>query len=207
MERTPATGGLAAPTSLGISMTELEAILSKFDTQNAVEQDLKHMGLTDEKKPAFELPEITPEALTTTDNTQYTTLYSQQLAWQNYLSPIVAKVCSGLLQAENQMVLIEAAIEKRLKAQNKLRTKEEKLDKNDIKNEVLNDPIYQEAMLEAQRLKQYKLRLEAMTEIAGRNLRVISRQIELKKMEFDENNRETNINRGRGGFQPRPLTR
>lgn len=205
MERTPAvSGGLQTPTSIGISMTELEQILVKFDTQGSVEADLKTMGLTEPPKPLFELPEITPEMLSTTDDREYTTVYAQQLSWQNYVSPILAKVTSGLLQAENQMKLVGARIKKRLREQNKLRTKEDKLKEDDIEVEVLNDPIYQEAMLEAQKLKQYKLSLETCHEIAGRNMRVISRQIEIRKLSVEEQQRENNLP-FRGGFNPRPL--
>jgi hypothetical protein len=205
MTRTPATGGLQAPISIGISMTELEAILEKFNTQPAVEEDLKKMGLQNPSQPQFGLEEITPELLTTTDDKEYTTMYSHQLSWFNYLTPILANVTSGLLQAENQMKLVDAAIRKRLKEQNKLRSKEEKLKDGDIDLEVLNDVIYQEAMLEAQRLKQYKLSLEAMTDIAGRNMKVISRQVEIRRITLDGQLMEGGIP-NRGGFQPRPLS-
>ena len=186
MERKPSTsGGLQVPAVLGIKMSDLEAIQSKFTTLGHVDQELKSMGIVGGKQPDFPLPELTAAALTTTSSTEYTEMYAKQLAWSNYLGPVLADVSSGLLEAENQMTLIEAKIKEVAKEQNKARAKEDRVSDVDIKNQVLNDPIYQEAMLEAQRLKQFKLKLEAMHEIAGRNLRLVSRQVTIRGQDIE----------------------
>jgi hypothetical protein len=202
MERTPSTGGLATPVSLGVSMTELEAILEKFNTQPSVDEDLKKMGLHKPSQPNTTLAEVTGEMLSTTDERAYTDMYANQLAWFNYLTPTLAEIISGLLQAENQMKLIDARIRKRLKETNKLRPKEERLKEAEMDVEVLDDPIYQEALLEAQKLKQYKLSLEAISDIASRNMKVISRQIEIRRLALEGQFGENGM---RNRIQPRPM--
>lgn len=200
----PPAGGLHVPATLGISVTELEAIQRKFTTQATVEADLKAMGIEDPKQPAYALPELDAKLLTTLDSNEYTEMYTRQLAWSNYLTPILAKVLSGLVEAENQMVLIKAKIEETIREQNKLKTKEDRLNTDDIKNAVLNDPVYQEAMLESQSLKQYKLRLEAAHEIAGRNLKLLSRQVEIRRQDLDSQIAEGGIG-NRFGQPHRPI--
>lgn len=205
MDRTPSTGGgLQAPKSLGISMTELDRIVEKFHTQPSVEEDLKKMGITNPPQPQFELQQITAEMLSTVDDVAFTAMYSQQLAWQNYVSPVLAKVTASLLQEETKLKLIGAAIKKHIREQNLLREKKDKLTEDDIENEILTDPVYQETLLEAQRHKQMKLSLEVAEQIAGRNLRVISRQVEIRKEAFEAHQREGNMGYG-GARVPGPL--
>lgn len=203
MAREPSNaGGFQAPGTLGIGVSDLEAISNKFQTESEVEAELVMLGIPEVKKPEHELPEITAASLTTTNSQEYTTMYAQQLAWANYLGPILAKVTSNLAQAENQMKLIKAKIEETASARNKLLQKQDRLKESEIENSVLNDVIYQEAMLEAQKYKQLKLRLEAAHEIAGRNLRIISRQVEIRRQEIDGALLEGGIpNRGRVGMQ------
>ena len=204
MERQPSNaGGLTAPTSIGISMSELEEIQDRFNTQDRVEEDLKALGIHDASKPSSPLGEITAELLNTTDSRQYTEMYSNQLAWSNYLNPILARVSAGLLQFENQMKLIEAKIRETCREMNKTREKNEKLSADEISNEVLNDPTYQGSMLEAQKLKQYKLSLEAMAEVAGRNMKVVSRQVEIRRQDLEGPGRQENM----PGRNIRPLSR
>ena len=197
MERKPSTtGGLQVPDIIGISMPDLESIQNKFTTLPDVDRELKSMGISGGNQPNFPLPELTAASLTTTNSDEYTLMYAQQLSWSNYLGPILADVSGGLVQAENQMTLIEAKITEVVKQQNKVRSKEDRVSADDIKIQVLNDPIYQEAMLEAQRLKQFKLKLEAMHEIAGRNLRLVSRQVEIRRQDIEAGLRTTTARTG-----------
>lgn len=196
----PPMGGLQVPKNIGISSKEMTDILTTFSTQEEVEKGLAEMGIVDKPKPLFGIDDITAEILTTTDSREYTTVYARQLAWYNYISPIYAKACSGLIEAENKLTLIEANIRKVVIETNKLRAKEDRLNAEGINTEVLNDETYQGVLLEVQKMKQYKLRLEAFMENVGRNMKVLSRQVEIKKVEIEGNQREGNL--GRGGYAP-----
>lgn len=208
-QRTPSTGrtsgGLNIPEGVGLSTGEVHQILSRFATLEDVEKNLANMGFPSERpRPKFDLPDITVETLTRFTNDQYSEIYSQLLAWFNYLVPIHADVKAGLLQAQNQLDLVEASVKKRLTDVNKNKNKGEgKLSAEEVRTEVLVDPTYQAALLEVQTRKQMLLKLDAYWEIADRSLRVVSRQIEIKKIEFDSSNRDGNNNRG--PFVPRPI--
>ena len=199
-ERTPVTGGLRIPTSLGAPQSKLDVIAETFATQRVIEEDLKKMGVVDQTKPDFELPRVTPESLTTLNSKEYTELYARQLAWFNYLTPLAASIEVGLLESRNTFDLTEAAIKDGLYEQNKLLPKTEKLTSDELKNKVLVHPSYQEALLQVQRMTQYKLRMKAMLEIADRNMIVISRQVEIRRQELEGGLHEGNM--PRRGFQP-----
>ena len=201
--RQPATGGgLHITTGLGAPQSKLDAIVEKFATTAVIEEDLQKMGIQDQEKPAYALTPITADQLTTTDSRQYTTLYAHHLAWYNYLAPVLAKVKVGLLQSENTFDLLEAEIRNGIQEQNKLMLKEDKLGVKEVTTKVLTHPSYQEALLDVQRWKQYKIRLDTQVEIAERNMSVISRQVEIRRQEIEGGQRESNMPRN-----PQPLRR
>lgn len=198
--RTPSTrtsGGLSIPGGVGLSTGEVQEILTRFATLSDVEENLAKMGFPAQREqPNFPLPEITVSVLTKYNNDQYSEVYAQLLAWFNYLVPIHADAKAALLQAQNQLDLVEASTQERLVEQNKNKTKGEgRLTEAEIKNKVLCDPTYQTALLEVQTRKQAFIKLDAYWDIADRGLKVISRQIEVKKIEFGGSNREGNLNR------------
>jgi len=197
-QRTPrSSGGLSLPSGVGLSTGEVQEILTRFATLSDVEENLNKMGFPAQgKQPDFPLPEITSEVLTRYTNDQYSEVYSKLLAWFNYLVPIHADAKAALLQAQNQLDLVEAHTQKRITDQNKNKTKGEgRLTAEEVRTEVLVDPTYQTALLEVQTRKQTLIKLDAYWEIADRGLRVISRQIEVKKIEFGGSNRDGNLNR------------
>jgi len=203
-ERTPVNngGGLQITLGVGAPQSKLDKIADTFATQTAIEEELVKMGVTDQPKPNFELPVITRENLTTTNSKEYTDLYAKQLAWFNYLTPIFASVEVALLEAKNTFDLTEAAIKDGLYEENKLLSKAEKLTSDELKNKVLVHPSYQEALLQVQRMTQYKMRLKAMLEIADRNMTVISRQVEIRRQEIEGGVHENNMPRRGRRFQP-----
>lgn len=199
-ERSPSTGGLRIPPSLGAPQSVLDKIAENFATQGIIDEDLKKMGVVDQTKPEHELPRITKESLTTTDSRAYTGLYAEQLAWFNYLTPLAASIEVGLLEAKNIFDLTEASIKDGLYEQNKLLPSKEKLSEGELKSKALTNPSYQEALLQVQRMTQYKLRIDAMLDIAKRNMTVISRQVEIRRQELEGGLHESNM--PRRGTQP-----
>ena len=210
LQRTPSNsrvGGLVVPTNIGLSADEVRTLLSRFATLDRVQENLKKMGLeVDSNRPSSAPTPITAEVLNDTNSREYNRVYAEQLAWYNYLTPLYAQAKSALLQAQNQLDLVEAAETKRIIDINKNKTKSEgKLTAAEIKTEVLNDGTYQETLLEVQQCKQHELQLAAYLEVVDRNMKVVSRAIEVKRIEFDGNNREANLGRGGGHANARPI--
>lgn len=206
----PPHRGLTVPTNISLSRTEVNALLERFATLSEVEKVLAERGFpTQSDRPVYSIPVITAEVLNDIDSRAYNEVYAQQLGWYNYITPLYADAKAALLQAQNQLDLVEASVTKRIMEVNKTKTKTEKLTAAEVKVEVAVDPIYQDALLEVQHRKQHELKLGAFVDIVERNMRVVSRVIEMKKIEFDSNNRESNMGKvnERRQFAHKPLRR
>lgn len=199
--RTPTTGGLQIPQGLGAGKSKLDMLMEKFSTIPAIEQELTRLGIHDMPQPQVALPAVTAEVLMTPDSRAYTTLYAEQLGWFNYLAPILSRIEVNLLQAENIFTLIEAEIKDAIYEQNKMLEKKEKMSESEVKNKVLIHPYYQDCLLEVQRYKQFKDRIDTQAKIASRNMTVISRQVEIRRQEIEGGQRENNMPR-HGQFRP-----
>lgn len=195
-------GGLQLPRSVGISSKDLEEIATKFNTLEEVEAEIASKGLTPRERPAFELPDITPELLTTPDAQQYSVFYAQHLAWRNYIMPQLASASSLLSQAKTQLKLVEQKMRADLQRTNNMLEKKDRLSAAEIETEIETDPTRIEILLVVQKAQQSKATLDAYFEIADKNLAVISRQVEIRKLDIEKNLRGENF-----GYGPRPITR
>lgn len=195
-------GGLQIPQGLGAAKTKLVELRDMFTTTNEVEQYLRQLGVHDQAQPTFELPVVTVEALTTTNSNEYTSLYARQLAWYNYLTPLLANVAVRLLQAKNILDVVEAEIKEGINVENKQLPKNEKMTVSEVNTKVTIHPSYQEALLEVQKMTQYKARIGAMAEVAERNMTVISRQVEIRRQEIEGNQREGSMTYGAKHLRP-----
>ena len=195
--RTPDTGeppgrgivarGLHLPDgALGVSASEQQAIRAKWNTLEEIEEELAGKGLVAMERPPFEYPgAVTPDQLTTQNNQEYSTLYAQHLGWYNFVALTLARVKAMLLQINNEMDDIEVRIRKELKDQNKRLAKDERFNEKDISDSVSSDQRYKELTLEKQRFDQKKLEYDAYLDNMDRNLKVISRQVEIRRLEHE----------------------
>lgn len=191
----PSSGGLHLPPILGLSAQEQQQVRSDFDTMDGVNVLLAKHGITPAPKPGFGCPEVTEDDLTTTDNTRYTTTYARLLAWFNYIAPLLAGVTGELLQVENALTYTEAAFRKRARELNtgKRPRAEGWITEAEIADAIILDADYHELHVEKQRLAQMKSSLTAHTERVERSMRVVSRQIEIRKLEIEGNRTEHNM--------------
>lgn len=183
MERQPATSGLVIPTDLGISPKEEVKISHRWETLEGVVDTLNKWGFSEAKDPKVEYPRITAELLLTPDIQQYTILYAAQLHWYNYANVLRARVTAEMLQLENEMDDIGAAIRKELRETNKALGKKDGLSTSAIDDEVTTNGRYRELRIRAQELMQFKLELGARVEELESGMKVISRQVEIRKEE------------------------
>jgi hypothetical protein len=204
--RTPAHAGLHLPPSLGTSATTKQEVHAQWRTLEIIEAELAAKGFAPLKQPSFEYPgSVTPEQLTTQNNQDYSTLYAQHLGWYNYTAELVAHVRAYLVQVENEMEDIASRLRIEERKKNKIRTKEDKLSKDDIEDVVLQEPRYRELRLEKQKFQQHRLLTEARLEAMYRNLQVLSRQVTIRSNELDQTQIGSNLpgrnQRGGGGIR------
>jgi len=167
----------------------------EWSTFPKVEAMVLEAGFMDDNKPNYPCPRIVDSSLTTMSNREFSTIYYQLLAWRNYISPILARVKCRLLEVQNQMNRTASTIRKGIRDSKIKMTKEEREDA------VQADPYYTSLSLVSQELEQQKLMLVAFEENIGRSLRVISRQVEIRKSEIEQSRMEGNLP-GRGRMQP-----
>jgi len=197
--RQPVTGGLSIPKNVGVGETEQQKIHSTWDTIDKVEAELGMDGFIPMTTPEFECPQVTEEELTTEDSKSYTQTFARQFAWFNYSSQVLARVTVRLLQVENEQAIIASKMRDGFKE--RIRNGAPKMTVEEMKDQINLDPRYQELMLQAQIYQQKKTVLSAFAEGIERGLKVISRQVEIRKGEIEQS--RVNIpNRGYGMRTP-----
>lgn len=188
--RRPVTG-LSLPPNVGLPASEEQQIHNKWDTADKIEAELAMKGFVQMDLPQFECPQVTESILTTEDNTEYTRVYAQLNAWFNYTTQLHARIASSLLQAENEMEMIESSMRvsmrERLKGAKDESGKPAKMTAEQMQDEVNVNARYVELKLIAQEYKQRKITLSAFLDGIERGLRVVSRQVEIRKMEAEQN--------------------
>lgn len=184
--RQPVTGGLSLPKNTGVGSTEEQAVHQQWTTLDEQEEKLASQGFVPMDAPSFTCPEITEETLTTADSKAYSTTFAQQLSWFNYSSQTLARCIAELLQVSNEMDIIEAKMRRGFRERMKLAGKDGKMTAQEMSDEILLDARYSYLLLRKQELTQYKTRLAAYTDGIERGLKVISRQVEIRKMELEQ---------------------
>ena len=186
-DRTPVTGGgLTLPVSIGISEKEESAAAHRWDTLEGVIETMNSWGFKEAETPKVEMPIISADMLLTPDTKEYATMFSSVLYWYNFSNKIKARVLAEMLQLENEMSDIGAETRKRLRRENEQRKKEDKLGTQAIEDEIETNLRHRELKIRAQGLKQMKYELDAQCEELERSLRLVSRNIEMRKEEMGQ---------------------
>lgn len=201
--RTPvAGGGLSLPTNMGMSPKEEEVVSHRWDTLEKVIDTLGSWGFREAVSPDIEYPTVTADMLLTQDIKDYTTMFTSFLRWFNYSNKMKARVIAELLQLENEMNDIAAETRKRLRRENEGRKKP--LGVKDIEDEIDTNLRHRELKIRAQSMKQMKIEMDAQCEELERSLRVISRNIEVRKEELGDGRKAENMpGRTNGGRNER----
>lgn len=195
-------GGLGKITQAkGVGREAQDIIHNRWGTLIDVEIELREAGLNPPDKPKFSRPTLSAEQLTTDVHRDYTTLYAQHLAWFNFTVPMLAHVRAKTLQVVNEMKDIEVETRKQLRLLNKSASKLDKLREIDIEDTVWVDSRYKELIIEKQKLDQFRLELEGYLTTMESNLKVISRQVEIRKIEMGGERTENGMS-NRNRFQP-----
>ena len=190
-------GGLALPRDVGTAQSVADAAESRWGSTIArVNERLRAQGFYEVQMPDIQCPEVTTEALLTTDVRTYTVVYEGLLRWLNYTSVLYAHVRATLLGVENEMDSIASKKRIGLRAFNRALEKAEKKDivnAEEMEDIINEDVIYSDLKLQKQELLQSKIELEARVEALERGLRVVSRQVEIRKAESLGGNRVQNM--------------
>lgn len=188
---------------LGVGEEQKKSIEQKWDTVMEVEADIERKGLIDHKQPLETCPELSADILTGPDSKQYTETYALLNAWFNYTSELLAQVKARVLQYENMQSVLEA--QTRQVAKNTSQAGGvKKPSEAELKERLLLNPEYLDVTHKLQRHQQAKILLEAKVDGIERSLRLISRQVEIRKLDMEQTRTVSNMPgrnfSGRGRF-------
>lgn len=204
------TGGLSLPTVLaGMSASEEAEIHKRWDTYNDVTEHMENLGFGPPREPSYLEPTLSVEDLTESQGKDYTEKYLHFIGWFNYANQICASATAQILQCDNEIKIIEARMRENMR---------KRTDRKTRSGEAKAPPIVEMAdtirldprIVELTQVKQWHTQLlervsaKRMEFESGRAL--LSRQIEIKKLEYGGAARENNLNvRDPQGNRPRHL--
>ncbi len=170
-----------APTGLG---AHAEAQLhEKLETLDVMMLEVMKEGFMPSSRPAYAPPIIDAAWLTELTPARYHELTTQLSAWKTYAEELINTVKCGLEECETELKLLTPAIKKRIREVAEL-NREKKPSEDTIKDAVLTDPRFIEITRREQMLTQKLLLVEPHAERYGRDLRIISRALEMRRQEL-----------------------
>jgi hypothetical protein len=181
------------PAITGISDVEVNAARDRWDTISTVLEKLAAKGIIiPDSPPPFDLPDVTT-TLVDTDNQEYLKTNAKYLAWLNYIMPNIALIEGVILQVRNEKSNIEALYRDNARRNDEGLPANKRQTKEEIADNTVLDPRYVELVKQEQELLQERDILDAKKEEVGRVLRVISRHIEVKKLDVEANRMASNL--------------
>lgn len=169
---------------IGVGAEQASEIQQQWDTADESEGEVIGFGLVDHPIPPFKCPELDVDTLTTLDSRMYTEAYVQLLAWFAYASELLAKVQARVLQYDQMQDILTA--QTRTRQREISRATPGRVTAEELRDQLLTNPEYQDITLQLQRFKQRKMLLDAKVENIERSLRVISRQVEIRKLDIEQ---------------------
>jgi hypothetical protein len=175
------------PHNVGISDLDETRIQNQWDTIGTVLARLATRGITiPTNPPPFPIPEVST-TLVDTDNQEYLKTNARYLAWLNYIMPHISLNEAVILQVDNELANIEHMYRDSARKNDEGLPPKSRQTKEEINTNIALDPRYVELTQQRQELAQECKLLEDKKEELSRVLRVISRHIEVKKLDADAN--------------------
>lgn len=183
----------------GVGDSEAAQIHEEWTTYPQVRDYLEtHLALTVPVEPNFACPPLRVEDLTTPDNKVYTETYAQRVAWFGFYSERKAEHDAIVLELEAEMGIIETRIRTGMRKNSKkvTRTGESKAPPAQEMEDTINlDTRYLELKQKLLVQKQVLKRLNARVETLDREIRLTSRQVEIRRQDFDNTGRSPTVRR------------
>jgi len=176
----------------GIGQAAEQDVHGTWDTIDQVLIDSMKEGFYPMETPRYAMPILDPSALTSFNPDQYAILYSQMEGWQSYTSSKLAIVDGGLLQCDNEMDDIRVAIRSGVRRDCE-KSGEKKPGEAVIDDMVKSNPRWRQLRLYHQQLKQSKNLLQSHFDRLGRGMRLLSRYIEVRKIENENASRRRGL--------------
>ena len=149
-----------------------------FDTKDGVRQWLEQLGLFfTVGRPNWAIPDLGRIDLAHLGPAGFSMKFASCTAWCDFVSGILGDNKVELVQVENEKKFYGAQLRRKLKAAGMV-------SKDDIADAITTDPGYQTLAAREQTLQQVRFKLTALHDKLERDLRVLSRLVEVKRQEL-----------------------
>jgi len=197
-----AHGGLYVPPGMdSVGARDEENIHRRWEYSQEVSEYLENeLGITPPVEPNFACPTLSSDDLTNPDSSAYTTRYSEFMAWYTYLTEVLARHESKLLEHDYEMNDISSNIRESLRKNSTRKTRggEDKAPSApEMEDKIQTNPRFIELKQRKLRTTEIVKRLSAKTEGLYRQIQLLSRQVEIRRQNFDGSNRGGGV-QGRG---------
>jgi hypothetical protein len=187
----PSNGGLTLPKHLSVPDSTVVSTRERWNTIDKVEEGIRMWNLPHLREPTVECPVLTAEMLQTADPKEYSRKFADMRIWYDYSSRLSAKIRANLLQERNRLEDLEAELRISFRNTNQGKTKrEDRMTAEEIADRVTIDANVRAARQDVQLWEQHHIQVTAVTEGLERSLKLMSRQIELRREEIDTAARE-----------------
>lgn len=161
-------------------------------THDEAEWELGKMGFERIRQPEFTCPVLDPQALTTANLNAYSEMHARFQRWHNYAENTLAYVKSMLIGNDRQMKQLVVQL-KTLYASYKNPVTGKPYSADDKKLFAENNPRYVELLRSQTKLEQMQRQMESYAEGLSKSTSLISRHIEIRKMDMEGDHRGNNM--------------
>jgi len=198
--------GLELPHSMGVETLtwgaqQHHALYTQMNTAAAIEQELTSWGFEATPRPVQTYPSITTEGLTSSNTDLIIELLARVTAWHNYSENTATRVKIVLAQLKRIQANVEREIRAAAVAAAK-RDKQKKPSEATLKVLPETNPHWQQLDLEILQYEQRKALLDSAVNRATRDYTMVSRSVELRKIDIEAGRRTGNAPYAGAGMRP-----
>jgi hypothetical protein len=183
------TTGLSLPTLMGVGHTQEEDIHETWSTFDEMELQLARQGIEPVMQPECEVPRITARLLTDVDNREFSQIFANFGEWYGYVTNLYGRIQAKIVEIDNELHDLEVQNRKYM-LDTWRASGGDKKDKPTIQEmSDFNDlhPRVRELKHEWQQWEQQRLILSPRKDQLYRDMKIISRQVEIRGQELERN--------------------
>jgi hypothetical protein len=167
-----------------------EDLNNPWNTMPWTENQLINLGISPTAEPQFPCPVLMPGTLSALNTADYTRTYEELLGWFGYLTEKATYAKSMVIQCKNELTWIEVSTKRALYEET---DRGKKLSAAKLEIQIESNPRYSELKVTCQKWEQLRDALQGRLDTVDANLKVVSRHIELRKLEKEGVRQQSNM--------------
>lgn len=183
-------GGLHIPGPMGVGRSQEQQIHQTWSTFDEMELLLvRSYGVHPPEQPKSEIPRITARILTDADNREFSQIFANFGEWYGFITALYGRVQALLVEVNNEMSDLEvqnrqAILQAWKKAGGNKKDKPTIVEMSDYN---AMQPRVRELKFLFQKWEQQRLMLAPRKEQLYRDMKILSRQVEIRGQEIERN--------------------